>query len=97
MKITRTTFKSFINKNKDKLLISNLSSFDGMVDCVMPTNDKSFRKAEPADIAHDCTFGIRGVWLVGSSRDYFTEYNDGNLKGIEVSNSCGNFVVAVEV
>jgi len=97
MRITRTTFKSFLNKNKDKLLISNLSNFDGMVDCVMPTENKSFRPTESGTGSTDHTFGIKGVWLVGHGGDRFYDYKDGKRQGIEVYNCCGNFVVAVEV
>ncbi len=100
MRITRTTFKSFIKKHKDNLLIAKLSDFDGMVDCVMPSTDKDFRKAEHTKTVTDMNLGINGVYLCGgggSGRDYYTEYNDGKRQGIEVSNCCGNFIVAVEV
>lgn len=98
-KITRATFKSFINKHKGHLNILELSRFDGMTDCIenlkgrLPvpvkyeTPDHNYR--------YDTTLGIEGVWLVGDSRDYFTAYQDTLYKGIEVSNCCGNFIVAI--
>jgi hypothetical protein len=93
-KVTLRTIKSFINKNRNNLYIMNKSDFNGMVDCVMPSEDKSFRKAEEGD--RDNELGIKGAWFVGSSRDYFEEYNFGEFKGYEVSNCCGNFVLAVK-
>jgi len=96
-KITRATFKSFVTKYAECLLIKNVSNFDGMVDCVMPVQ-RDFRfatKSTRHQNADKYTLGINGVWLVGSSRDYFTAYEDDNFKGIEVSNCCGDFIVAI--
>ena len=42
-KITRATFKSFINKNAGNLLIKCKSDFDGMVDCVMENKNPVFK------------------------------------------------------
>lgn len=95
-KITKATVKKFIRENKENLLISNKSRFDGMVDCVMPSNNQNFRKAQVDDLEDKYTLGIKGAWFVGSSRDYFTpKFNDnGELIEIEVYNSCGSFVLA---
>lgn len=97
-KITRSTFKSFINKNIGNLFIKNRSSFDGMVDCVMPI-EGGFTPAT-ASTRHSnsdkYTLGINGVWLVGSSRDYFTNFEDDEFIGIEVSNCCGDFILAIK-
>ena len=92
MKITRATFKKFIKQ--PNLLISQHSSFDGMVDGVMPSSDKSF-KPVTAKTYCEHTLGINGVWLVGSSRDFFTKYEKDGIVGIEVSNCCGRFIVGV--
>lgn len=100
IKITRATFKSFVAKQvkQDNLYINKLSSFDGMVDCVMPIKS-DFKKAD-ATTRHENSLkynlGIEGIWLVGSSRDYFTAYQDDNFEGFEVSNCCGTFIVAAK-
>ncbi len=94
-KITKATFKSFIRKNEGKIFIRSESSFDGMTDCVQQVSSPQFNKAEKADHMHDNNFGIRGVWLVGGSRDYFDAYNDNGFVGFRVHNCCGSFVVAV--
>lgn len=97
-KITKATFKSFVKNNFDKLHLSSQSSFDGRIDGLSYANDKSFkpvRQTEWSKTHSNNTLGIHGVWLVGSSRDYFTHYEDDNFVGIEVDNSCANFMVAI--
>lgn len=94
-KITKTTFKTFIKKNADKLLISYRSSFDGMQDCVTCSDDKSFRPITPTDKFIEHSYGITGLWLVGGGRDYFRMYEAEGLVGIEVSNSCGTQIIAI--
>lgn len=48
----------------------------------------------------DCTFnskntlGYIGIWLVDSSSNWFTPYEDDQFQGIEVYNCCGSFIVA---
>jgi len=92
-KITKATFKSFIRKNPD-LYIKVKSKFDCMTDCVQPENN-GFTKAEPAyNVSMEHNFGIQGVWLVGSSDDYFTHYEDDNFVGIDVYNCTGHFILA---
>lgn len=100
-KITLATVKSFIKKNKDKLFIQHLSSFDGMVDGVRPSENKEFHKAEvytpvAGTVGEAAECGVRGAWFVRQSRDYFNHFSDDKYEGIEVSNSCGNFILAVE-
>lgn len=106
-KITLATVKSFINKNKGKgLVIKAKSSFDGMVDCVMPIKDAIWltveadkvntKPGEDATMGEQRTFGIDGAWFVGDSRDYFTVVTTPEgWQGIEVWNCCGSFVLAV--
>jgi hypothetical protein len=99
-KITLATLKSFIKKNQGKLFINVKSSFDGMIDGCASHYD-GFVKAEKDKTQsvnsdyHDRTQGIKGCWLVGGSRDYFKPYNDLRFEGIEVSNSCGHFIIAI--
>jgi len=95
-KITRATVKSFVKKNADKLLISTVSDFDGQVDGLVRCADQSFGSAVKADYFHDNNLGIHGIWLVSGSRNYFTEYSKQGLIGIEVSNCCGSFIVAIK-
>lgn len=94
-KITKATFKSFLRKKKGSLYINVKSSFDGMTDCcedqkggwgsVVYTNNNS-----------EHTQGIEGIWLVGSSRDSYSFFEEGGFIGIEVYNCCGHFIVAVK-
>ena len=101
-KITAATFKSFVRKNREALQIATKSRFDGMVDGSVSGSGKftpcrASRDNGPFKLddlsKRDC--GIAGVWLVGQSRDYFTAYNKDGFTGIEVSNSCGCFIVAI--
>jgi hypothetical protein len=97
-KITLATFKSFVRKNADNLMVKNKSSFDGMTDCVEHNANAEFRPARPSDWSIKFpknTLGIQGIYLVGSSRDYFSPFNEYGMKGISVYNCCGSFVVAI--
>jgi hypothetical protein len=95
-KITKATFKSFVKKNRANLLVWNKSSFDGMVDCVMPTEEKGFAPAVAADYVRENNLGICGVWLVGGSRDYFTAFEKDGFVGIDVYNCVGHFIIAIK-
>jgi len=92
-KLTRASFKSYIKKHRDSLFILNESDFDGMTDCVQQLHQAP-RKASFKDYTEQ-DLGINGIWLVGSSRDYFTAFEDEVFKGIEVSNCCGCFKVGI--
>jgi len=94
-KITLATFKSFVKKNRNQLLINVGSSFDGMTDCVQSTNDHGFSEAQNSDRPFPNNLGIAGVWLVGGSRDYFSPINENGLTGIRAFNCCGSFSIAV--
>jgi hypothetical protein len=95
-KITLSTVKSFVNKNRENLLISIESHFDGMTDCVQSCKS-SFEpvKEQPTEWLKKDTLNIDGAWFVGSSRDYFYAYENDKFQGIEVSNSCGSFILAI--
>jgi hypothetical protein len=95
-KITKATLKSFVNKNRDNLYIRVDTKFDGMVDCVMETRSINMEKVKSRSDYIDHTLGISGVWLVGRSRDYFSQYTDGLYEGIRVYNCCGSFILAVK-
>ena len=107
-KITLATFKKFIRENEAKLFINVESDFDGMTDCVQACKG-GFKKLEKEDERKEYPFkpynmnasgvsentlGFKGVWLVGSSRDYFSAYEEGVFVGIRVLNSCGSYIVA---
>lgn len=96
-KITLATFKKFIRENHGNLFFMPESSFDGMTDCVQQCEKPTPRKAEYiADAFYgEHTLGISGVWLVGSSRDYFQPFEDELFKGISVSNCCGSFSIGI--
>lgn len=93
-KITLATVKAFVRKNKGSIYINNRSSFDGMIDGMAYSNN-GFVKAQKTERNLDKTLGIDGAWFVGSSRDYLTKYQTEALEGIEVSNACGNFILAI--
>jgi len=100
-KITLSTVKAFIRKNRAALYINVKSCFDGMTDgCEsrrdgwqLATEDKTESKSSDYN---DRTQGITGAWFVGSSRDYFTPYAGDGFTGIEITNSCGRFILAVK-
>ena len=93
-KITLATFKSFIRKNATALFVHQKSTFDGMVDCVTSCGG-GFTPAQTEDKFGKHSLGLRGLWLVGGSRDYFNAYEDEKFVGIEVYNCCGKSIVAV--
>lgn len=94
-KITLSTVKKFIRENANNLFANCTSSFDGMTDCV-ESRDDGFVKVDPNKInlkqEHD--LGIERLWFVRGSRDYFEAYEQGNLKGIRIFNSCGSSIIA---
>ena len=94
-KITKTTFKSFIKRYANDLMINVSSAFDGQIDG-SASFKKDFSKIEKSDRNFpDYDFGIAGVWIVGGGRDHFSHYEEGGLIGITVCNSCRTFTVAV--
>lgn len=94
-KITLATLKSFARRNKENLFVKVNSSFDGMTDMVEPVKDE-FSKAKLGEPGNYWRTGIKGLYTVGSSRDYFELYDDGKYFGIEVYNSCGESVLAIK-
>lgn len=66
-----------------------------MTDGVEHSSDKRFQPIVQGASYVENTLGIEGVWLVGSSRDYFRLYEFQGMVGIEVSNCCGSFILAV--
>lgn len=94
-KTTLATIKAFIRKNAGNgLHILPKSSFDGMVDCVMPV-DGDWIPVNEADFSDKYTLGCPGAWFVGQSRDYFDNYAADGWVGYRVFNSCGSFILAV--
>jgi len=94
-KITRATFKSFINKNRENLFLNVTSSFDGMQDCCTNQNG-GFQPAIAKDFCSENTFNIDGLWLVGRGDDYFQAWENDVFKGIVYSNCCGRGIVAIK-
>ena len=83
-KITMATLKSFVRKS-EHLFVSIENSFDGMVDCVVGSNDCGIYP-----VSKENAIGINGVGCVGSSRDYFEYCEEGEYFGIRVFNCCGS-------
>lgn len=95
-KITKATFKAFINANKPNLFILRKTDFDPMTDGLTSIANVPHKiEIEPSLHLHDTTLGIKDVWLVGGGRDYFKAYEDEMFKGIECVNCCGRFILAV--
>lgn len=101
-KITAATFKSFVRNNAANLQINVKSAFDGMTDGCEPCKNgfkpaKAYRDqtAFIFDAEDKHSLGASGIWLVGQSRDWFQAYNQDGMTGIEVSNCCGRFIVAI--
>ena len=96
-KITVATVKSFIRKHPDAL-IKVRSDFDGMIDCVSSNPHAEFHPLRKRDTMHTFeknTLGYQGVWFVGQSRDWARAYDDDEMTGFEVTNSCGCWIVAI--
>lgn len=94
-KITLATAKAFVNRNRKNLLVKVTSDFDGTTDCVEHVEDE-FKPAKFGGKEDHYLSGIAGVWIVGSSRDYFRIYEEGQYFGITVSNSCGSAIIAIK-
>ena len=94
-KITKATFKSFVKKNRDNLLVMVKGSFDGMIDGFSYNRDAGFQAARDTNMIEN-TLGIAGVWLVNGGNDYFSAYEDENYVGIKLYNCCTSMIVAIE-
>lgn len=90
-KITMSTVKSFV-KNAGKLFVEQQSSFNSMVDYVVPCKDSELK-----EISKENALGHKGAWVVGQSCDYFNykEMTAETIKyvGIEISNCCGSAIL----
>ena len=96
-KITLTTLKSFVAKNRADLQLLVSSTFDSMADGVRPTKAAAFEPVVATTYDQRTTLGINGIWLVGGSRNWFQAFNSATHTGFTVTNCCGKFTVAVPV
>lgn len=103
-KPTLATLKSFVRKNHKNLLLRVASCFNGMTDSVEGNSSGKFNPITQyqngilaSKDSNANTLDIQGVWLVGSSRDYITPYSENGLIGYEVYNSCGKFILAIDL
>ena len=95
-KITLASLKSFSKRNVGNLYSKEKSSFNGMTDCVESTKGK-WTKSEILTVSDNYyKSGIKGIYTVGSSRDYFRIYEDAEYFGIEVYNCCGTTILAIK-
>ena len=96
-KTTRATIKSFIKREakNNNLYVKTKSSFDGMTDCVQDVKD-NFRKVNEINFSDKYSFGIRGLLLVGQSRDSFDDYADQDYIGYKIYNCCGTSIIAMK-
>jgi hypothetical protein len=95
-KITLATVKAFIRKNHGGLFIRVGSHFDGMRDCVEFNQDSEFSPALPAERPLKNNLGIQGAWCVLGGRDWFAHFEADGMTGIEISNCCGTFTLAIK-
>lgn len=95
-KVTLATLKAFAKRNSNNLFVKEVSSFDGMTDGIEYNDNAGFVKTEITDKTNYYQTGIQGVYTVGSSRDYFSIYEDSKFYGIEVYNCCGKSILAVK-
>ena len=97
-KVTMATVKSFIKKNRAKLLIKISSRFDGMTDGLEWNKDAQFVPVvETGRVDCQYSLGLSGVWIVGGSRNWVEAINVPGYVGYSVSNCCGKWTVAVKV
>ncbi|NCB47506.1 hypothetical protein EOM81_10880 [bacterium] len=94
-KVTMATMKSFIKKNRGNLFLNVKSRFSGLIDGCESVSDGFVAGCDDSGFCSN-TLGVCGLWLVGSSRDYFSKYEDSEFIGIEYSNSCGRGIVAIK-
>lgn len=94
-KITLATLKSFAKRNKENLYAKVETDFSGMTDCVEPINGP-FTKEALGEPGNYWKLGVKGIYLVGRSNDYFTFYEDDNYIGIEVYNCCGSSILTTK-
>jgi len=95
-KVTLATVKAFMRRNAANLMVKATSSFDGMYDCVMPSDNPAYRCVGGLFRENNKnTYGLPGVWFVGGSGNWFSPITEPGLTGYRVSNCCGSFSVAV--
>lgn len=95
-KITKATLKAFIRKNSDNLHFLQESYFDGMSDGTEYVRDAKIVKVDASKINFDrADLGLPGAWLVSSSGNYFSVYENEKYKGIHVYNCCGSWNVMI--
>jgi len=96
-KITLATLKSFAKRNQENIFTKELSSFDGMTDGVEYNPNANWSKTEiNPEKSNYYKTGIQGVYTVGSSRDYFSLYEDEKFTGIRIYNCCGTSILAIK-
>jgi hypothetical protein len=67
-----------------------------MDDCVRSNRYAKYQKVDPTKIDLNRSIGnlgISGFWIVGGSRDYFSNFEENNMIGISIYNCCGDCVI----
>lgn len=96
-KHTVAHLKKFVRDYRDVLEIRCESDFNGMSDCIEHNPDAKWQPATERDSVPEHTLGVRGVWIVGRSRDRISYFSSKGRVGFFVYNCCGSFTVAVKV
>jgi hypothetical protein len=97
-KFTIASAKKFIKANQNNLLVKFESTFDGQIDGTSFNRGAQFDTAT-VDFDDRCAsnnHGVIGCWFVGSSRDMLTPFEDNEMIGFNVYNSCGSFSIAIK-
>lgn len=93
-KITLSTLKSFLKRNKNDLHLKIHSRFNGMIDGLEHFKD-DFEPAEETEYNTYYTLGIKGLYVI-PGRSYFNVFRDKNYIGITVWNSCGKQTIVTK-
>ena len=96
-KITMSTVKSFIRKNREALLISCTSRFDGSTDMVENVEFPTFCKARTDDHYPAHTLGIAGAFFAGGGQDLIRPLQSSEYVGFSISNAARSFELAVKL
>lgn len=96
-KPTVSTLKRWLVKNAANIVVLQETRFDPMTDGVTRCENSRWMPHDgPIDLDDRHELGVKGLWLVGNSRDRIQEYADAaGFVGYSVSNCCGRSIVAV--
>ena len=93
-KITLATLKKFIREHNPAILeIKVLRDHYNNAGGEYQPDWQPVQSDDCPDLQKN-TLGIKGLWLVGHSRDYFSLFTEPERTGIMCSNCCGSWILA---